>query len=198
MQHSLSDRRMNRLLQLLLIATFLPLCWFGMMAVHELGHVIGAYATGGRVARVVLHPLAISRTDLAHNPHPLIVAWSGPVIGVLLPLVVLGVFRLAGLPGRYLVRFFAGFCLIANGAYLGAGAWAGIGDAGDLLRLGTRIGWLLAFGLLTVPAGLFLWHGLGPHFGLGKGNARVEPGAVAASCGLLLAILVLQWLLGAW
>ena len=28
--------------------------WYGMMIVHELGHVAGAWLSGGRVARVVL------------------------------------------------------------------------------------------------------------------------------------------------
>ena len=64
---------MARFQQLLLIGTFLPLCWLAMMATHELGHVLGAYISGGRVSQVVLHPLTISRTDLAHNPHPLLV-----------------------------------------------------------------------------------------------------------------------------
>jgi hypothetical protein len=44
---------MNRLHQVLLIGTFLPLCWLVMMAVHELGHVLAAVATGGMVQGVV-------------------------------------------------------------------------------------------------------------------------------------------------
>ena len=60
----------------------------GMQAVHEAGHVFGAWATGGRVARVVLHPLTISRTDLEHNPYPLAVVWAGPVFGVVVPVVL--------------------------------------------------------------------------------------------------------------
>ena len=55
--------------------------WLGMQAVHESGHALAARLTGGRVARVVLYPLTISRTDLADNPHPLAVAWAGPVVG---------------------------------------------------------------------------------------------------------------------
>ncbi len=51
---------MKRVHQSVLIGSFLPLCWLGMMAVHELGHVVGAWLTGGRVAKVVLHPLTIS------------------------------------------------------------------------------------------------------------------------------------------
>ena len=56
-------------------------CWSAMMAVHELGHVVGAAMTGGTVRQVVLHPLAISRTDVGANPYPTIAVWLGPVIG---------------------------------------------------------------------------------------------------------------------
>jgi hypothetical protein len=102
-----------------------------MMAVHELGHVLGAKTTGGTVERVVLHPLAISRTDVSPNPRPLLVVWAGPIVGVLLPLALLIVFKAAKILLTYLVQFFAGFCLIANGAYLGAGSFSGAGNASD-------------------------------------------------------------------
>ena len=108
---------MNRLYQWLLIVTFLPLCWLAMQAVHELGHVTAAWATGGRVNKVVLHPLAISRTDTTGSAHRLAVVWAGPVIGVALPLAILGLFKAARWKWDYLAQFFAGFCLIANGAY---------------------------------------------------------------------------------
>ena len=68
----------------------------------------------------------------------------------------------------YLLRFFAGFCLIANGTYLAVGSLDNVGDAGDLLRHGASIGQLWVFGGLCVPAGFLLWHRLGPHFGLGR------------------------------
>jgi hypothetical protein len=74
--------------QVILIASTLLGSWLGMQAVHELGHVAGAWLTGGRVEKVVLHPLTISRTDLAHNPAPLLVVWAGPTVGVLLPLAL--------------------------------------------------------------------------------------------------------------
>src|SRR5437764_5916291 len=110
---------MRRLYQVVLIGSTLLGSWLGMQAVHESGHVLGAWATGGEVARVVLHPLTISRTDLARNPRPLPVTWAGPVVGVLLPLAALGLAAALRRPGVYLLRFFAGSCLIANGAYLG-------------------------------------------------------------------------------
>jgi hypothetical protein len=154
----------------ILAVCFLALCWMGMQAVHELGHVLAAYATGGTVERVVLHPLTISRTDLSHNPHPLVVAWAGPILGVLFPLICWGGFYLGRLRGEKLLRFFAGFCLIANGAYLGFGSVGRVGDAGDLLRHGTLPSLLWVFGGVAIGAGFALWHSLGPRLGLQRRN----------------------------
>ena len=39
---------MKRLPQLLLIASTLVASWFGMQAVHEFGHVLGAWLNRGR------------------------------------------------------------------------------------------------------------------------------------------------------
>ncbi|WP_139228397.1 hypothetical protein [Planctomicrobium piriforme] len=60
-------------------------CWLGMQIVHESGHVLAAWATGGSVVAVDLHPLHISRTDVRPNPWPRVVIWSGPIWGVLTP-----------------------------------------------------------------------------------------------------------------
>ena len=180
---------MNRLHQVLLIATFLPLCWLAMMLVHELGHVLGALATGGVVSKVVLHPFAISRTDLSQNPHPLFVVWSGPIVGAVLPLTLLALVKVARCPWPYLARFFAGFCLIANGAYLSVGSFDGIGDTGVAIRHGTPMWYLWVFGLITFPLGLLLWHGLGPSFGLGKEAQKIDRGAAHVSCTLLVLML---------
>lgn len=181
---------MKRLHQCVLIASFVPLCWLAMMAVHELGHVLGAWFTGGHVTRVVLHPLAISRTDVSPNPSPLLVVWAGPLFGVLLPLATWLVFSLARIPGAYLSRFFAGFCLVANGAYIGLGSVDGIGDAGEMTRHGTPIWWLWLFGVLAAPSGLLLWHRIGSHFGLGESRGRVEVWAAYVSLSLLLLTLI--------
>jgi hypothetical protein len=162
-----------------------------MQAGHELGHVLGAALSGGRVGRVVLHPLTISRTDLAANPHPLAVAWAGPLGGVLLPLLLGVSAARIRLPGAFLLRFFAGFCLIANGAYLAFGSFDRAGDAGDLLRHGAARWMLWAFGAVTVPTGLWLWHGQGPHFGLAAAKGRVSPAAAFASLGVCLSLLAL-------
>lgn len=152
------------------MVAYLAICWYAMMVVHELGHVIGAWLTGGVVQQVILHPLAISRTDLSVNPHPLPVVWCGPIVGCLLPtLMWLAVCQLAE-KFSHLVRFFAGFCCVANGAYLGIGSFESIGDAGALLKHQCPIGYLWLFGIATIPAGFALWNGLSPAFGLAKRN----------------------------
>jgi hypothetical protein len=187
---------MKRFHQALLIASTILASWLGMQAVHELGHVLGAWLTGGRVARVVLHPLTISRTDLAHNPAPLVVVWAGPLLGVLLPLIVWGLAAAVRLPLAFLLRFFAGFCLVANGAYIGGGAFDRLGDAGDMLRHGSPIWLLWLFGAAAVPAGLWLWHRQGAHFGLGPAKGEVSRGAAAASLTALVTLIVLGLAVG--
>jgi hypothetical protein len=148
-------------------AALLLACWMGMQGVHEAGHVVGAWVTGGRVEKVVVHPLTISRTDLAENPRPLVVAWAGPLFGTTAP--VAGWLMLAGVRWRwaFVVRFFAGFCLVANGVYIGAGSFWAIGDCGEMLRHGSPLWVLWLFGVVATPAGFWLWHGEGRRFGLG-------------------------------
>lgn len=188
---------MNRVNQVILIAPFLPFCWLAMMVVHELGHLLGAYVSGGQVERVILHPLAISRTDLSGNPHPLVVCWAGPVFGIVLPLLLHAVIRQLCKEFKSISQFFAGFCMVANGAYLGIGSIHGIGDSGDLLRLGTPIWLLWIFGLCSSAAGLWLWNGLGPSFGFGSAKGKVETRIAYISLGLFTTIVLLELIFGA-
>lgn len=182
---------MKYLDQAILIVSTLIASWLGMQVVHELGHVLGAWLTGGTVAKVVLHPLAISRTDLARNSHPLIVAWAGPLIGTLLPLGLWGLGAASRATWSFLPRFFAGFCLIANGAYIGCGAFVGVGDAQELLRHGAPARLLGAFGVVCVALGLWLWHRQGRHFGLGPDRAEIGASLAYSSTAVCVALVVL-------
>jgi hypothetical protein len=121
----------------------------------------------------VLHPLEISRTDVAPNPHPQFVAWGGPVWGSLLPCAWWWVASRVGWSRAWLIRFFAGFCLIANGGYLLGGSIYPVGDAEVLLREGAPRASLLAFGIVATSLGLALWNGLGHHFGI-AGDVHVK------------------------
>jgi hypothetical protein len=203
---------MNRLYQVILIASFLGFSWLAMQAVHELGHVLGAAATGGTVTKVVLHPATISRTDVAPNPRPLAVVWAGPIVGVLAPLAAWLATRALRLPGVFLFRSFAGFCLIANGAYIGAGTATAAADAGDMLRHGAAHGQLILFAVLATSLGLYLWHGQGRHFGLvpvqrasgtagdtapgDSASGEVSRAAAVASLLLFTLVFAVEWIFG--
>lgn len=179
----------KRIPQIVLIGTFIPFCWLAMQVVHELGHVLAAWATKGEVTKVALHPLTMSRTDLAENPHPLAVVWGGPLFGSLIPLAAFGVASISRVSGVYLFRFFAGFCLVANGVYIGTGwALANGADPGVMIDNGSPRWLLIAFGLLTFPPGLYLWHRQGSYFGLGEANGKVSNMAAAVSAALLAAL----------
>lgn len=156
-----------RLMQAMFAMSVIGLSWLAMMAVHEIGHVLHALVSGGSVVRVILHPLAISRTDVAPNPHPQFVAWGGACWGTLIPLGLWLLVRWLAPKYAFLAAFFAGFCLIANGLYLAADSFTGVGDGGDLLSHGAAAWQLLLFGVPATIAGFWLWHGLGPRLGLG-------------------------------
>jgi len=185
----------TRVWQVLLIVSTIGLSWLGMMAVHELGHVLAAWLSGGRVVGVVLHPLAISRTDVAPNPRPRLVAWGGPLFGTIAPLCMLAGARLAARRYRYLLAFFAGFCCVANGLYLAVGSWASVGDAGDLLRHGAARWQLILFGIPSAAVGLWLWNGLGPHFGFGAAHGKVDRAVSVWLASALLTMIFVELLL---
>lgn len=162
----MNSRRIHLIALLIGLALF---SWPMMMLVHEAGHMLGALMTGGSINRLVWHPLAFSRTDISPNPQPLLVVWSGPVIGVLIPVILERVARMFFAELNYIFKLFAGFCLIANGCYIGFGVFDRAGDAGDMLRLGTPAWIMIAFGILATVLGFWLWHrasfrpGLGHH-----------------------------------
>ena len=183
--------------EILIVSTLLG-SWLGMQAVHELGHVCGAWLTGGKVQKVALHPLTISRTDLAENPSPLAVVWAGPILGALLPILLWLVATMTKMPGSFVLRFFAGFCLTANGLYISLGSFGRVGDCDEMLRSGSELWHLWLFGLLTVPAGIWLWHGQGAEFGLGKSPKEVSPAIAYAMLGIVLTVIAAELVVGIW
>ncbi len=172
----------------LFLIFFLTNCWLWMQGVHEFGHVLGALCSNGHVKCVVWHFAAISRTDVMPNPHPLLVCWAGPVTGSFLPALASALLR-----NSKPLRFFAGFCLIANGAYISVGSIDRVGDAGELLKLSTP-GWALWLaGGIAIFTGFWIWHRMGS---IGKfkqwttpsSSVRFQAGLLAATVGLQLVL----------
>lgn len=172
------------------------LCWYGMQAVHEAGHVAATYALGGQVEHLTLHPLAFSETGRSGSRSPQLDTWAGAVAGCLLPLLLWGVLRRWPRGVDY-GRFFAGFCLLANGLYLGAG-WLGgasAGDAADLVRLGTPAWLLVLFGAGTAGAGFWCLSPMGHLLGYAPG-ARVSRRQTVAVALLAVLFTLLGLLVG--
>jgi hypothetical protein len=178
----------------LLILTTAFTFWLLMMAVHEGGHALGAWATGGRITRVILSPFSLSRTDVSPNPSPLTVVWCGPLVGAAFPALLCAVATLLRWPLRRWLRAFAGFCLVVNGLYIASGVFVIAGDTDELLRLGVGRATLGITGLPPALTGLWLWHRLGPQWGLASAPAdRVRKWAclsiaaiIATACLMLV------------
>lgn len=132
--------------------------WWPMMAVHEFGHVVGCMFSGAKVEQVILWPWTISQTIRSESQAPLIDTWFGPVLGGVIPALAYLLVSNKQFLGRDFLGFFAGFCLIANGAYIGTGWMDHAGDAGDLIRLGCPLYILIIFGIISCGCGLLIWN----------------------------------------
>ncbi|MFT5303320.1 MAG: hypothetical protein ACI814_004139 [Mariniblastus sp.] len=143
------------------VVLLLAFCWLAMMAVHEFGHIIGAILSGSTIEQVVLSPLTISRTDVRPNNAPTLVVWLGPILGCLIPWLFAWIIPQHRTVEKNIGLFWGGFCLIANGAYIGLGSIDQIGDCGEMLRNGSPPAALWGFGILAVGSGFYAWHRLG-------------------------------------
>lgn len=169
------------------VVVTLAFSWLYMQWTHELGHILAGLASGAAIDRVILDPRTFSMTQFHSTPHPLIAAWGGPVLGVIIgagiPLLLTRV-----LPGfRFSLRIIAAFVLLANGLYIGLGAAYPVGDAQSLIMFGSPR-WLLAvFGVACMlPARQILIHIFQ--------NKPIPPGRRPA--GLLVFLTVLMVIVG--
>ncbi|MDP1799657.1 MAG: hypothetical protein Q8K78_19345 [Planctomycetaceae bacterium] len=93
--------------------------WCVMTVTHECGHIVGGWLGGGTLIHAELRPWHLPHSLLEPDPHPLLTVWSGPLLGVIVPVLMALIIR------RRWMWFFADFCLLANGAYLATGWIAG-------------------------------------------------------------------------
>ena len=178
--------------QILFYLLILSLCWLLFQVVHEFGHVLGAVVSGGTVQTVILHPLVISRTDVAPNPSPLVVVWAGPIMGSLIPLVTAMALHRVHSTWPTALKFFAGFCLIANGAYIGLACFDQVGDCRVMIQNGTPVWQMLTFGLVTVSIGFLNWHRLGSPSALLKEDCMVKLSDTLIAAAVFLILVVFE------
>ncbi|MGE3407168.1 MAG: hypothetical protein AB7I37_10170 [Pirellulales bacterium] len=187
---------LNRLHQALLLVSTLLLSWLGMMVFHLLGHLVYAVMADALIFGVELQPFSLSaEPKILFNPRPMLVAWGGPIWGSALPILLLWMVRATRPTWTYLATFFAGFCLIANGAHLAFGAFIPAGDAKQMLRLGMPQWVLVAFGFPVLVAGIGLLHGLSKPFGIGVPGGMVNRRHAWGVTAAWMLLAVVEWLL---
>ncbi len=129
---------------LLLIAS-----WTVMTFTHEAGHLVGGWFCGGTLLAADLLPWHMPYSIFSPDPKPLVTLWSGPILGVLVPLLAALVIRREGM------WFIAHFCLLANGTYLASAWWSGDPylDAPKLLKHGASPATIGFYCLVTIVVG---------------------------------------------
>nr|WP_047815590.1 hypothetical protein [Rhodopirellula islandica] len=116
---------------------------------HELGHVVGGWISGATLIEIDLRPWHLPYSIHSPDPAPLITLWSGPVLGVLVPVAIaLGA-------NRRVLWFVADFCLLANGTYLALAWFSGEAflDAPRLFQAGASKPMVAAYCILTIGVG---------------------------------------------
>jgi hypothetical protein len=118
------------------------LAWCVMTFTHELGHLLGGWASGGQLQHAELRPWKLPHSHFEPNPRPLITLWAGPL-------------TLAAILKRPWAWFVANFCLLANGCYL-ATSWVSgepFLDAPRLIKEGASPLSLVLYCLVTIGFG---------------------------------------------
>ena len=165
-------------------------------AIHELGHALAMWATGGSVTRLMLHPFSWSQISYGAPPTcPLLIAWAGVVFASscgLLLLVVIRPWR-----GAWTVPLaITGLCtLVVNGLYLTVDSlFLAGGDATQLILHGTPRPFVILTGVGLTALGLAVGHLLLPRIGLTATDGVVSRIAILEGGigSYLIAMLVYQ------
>ncbi|MCA9064676.1 MAG: hypothetical protein KDA96_16505 [Planctomycetaceae bacterium] len=140
---------MNRRIAALCALT--AVSWITMTLTHECGHLIGGWFSGATLQQADLLPWHLPYSVFDPNPHPLLTLWSGPLLGILVPV------GFAGLVRHERVWFIASFCVLANGLYL-AVAWVSGDrwlDTTQLLEHGAAPVSIAMYCLFTISTGYY-------------------------------------------
>lgn len=134
------------------LCLLLVISWCVMTTTHECGHLVGGWLSGATLTKYDLCPWHLPYSMHQPDPHPLVTLWSGPILGVFAPLIV---FFLR--PNPFL-KGVAGFSLLANGVYLGAGLLSNDSflDTTRLIREGAWQGTIILYSLLCSVSGYIL------------------------------------------
>lgn len=143
------DALSNRYRRILRFAYLLLLSWCTMTFVHEAGHVLCGWVSGGTLQQADLLPWHLPFSIFEPDPHPLFTLWGGPVLGVLIPWLVACLLRMKW------AWFVAHFCLLANGSYIACAWFSGerLLDTARLLEHGAYPASIATYCAITITLG---------------------------------------------
>ncbi len=138
------------------IATLLLLGSFAfaynvVSALHELGHVVGALATGGHPHSLVLHPFSTSSVEVSPDPRPLVTYGAGVLAPPVVGLALFRALRHVQAPVLLPVLLIPSIAWASSGLYLVVGAALQVGDAAVLMQTGIPRAALFAAGAACLP-----------------------------------------------
>lgn len=139
-------------------------------AIHELGHAIGTWITGGDVYRIYLHPFLPGHCYHSETVHPGITTWAGALFSVCVGMILIIALWRRRAP-RFAPFFAIGvFSLLGNGSYFIVGLLSRFGDPWYIVRrLGASAAGPISFGIISIGIGVVVCAlSLGPVFGIGR------------------------------
>ncbi len=126
------------------------------MFLHEMGHVLAGWASGGDFRYIDVYPFHFSTTILQPNPHPGLVIWSGLLMGWLLPLLTIPVWKLQWAAIGPTLKCWSAYCWLAFGAYLALAAGESLSDTGQLRTEGWPLALLISVGTTLAIIGYLI------------------------------------------
>lgn len=144
---------------ILLLFGFVTIGMSVAIKLHELGHAVAMWVTGGQVERITINPFSWSYTYYASAPlFPIVTSWAGVVMGTVFAVLLLLISGL--LNNQYLLLLLMITNVVAaaqNGLYLLIDSLLLIGgDATHLIALGVSKIVLIGVGTFLVGSSVLL------------------------------------------
>ena len=142
-----------------------------MTFTHEAGHILGGWCCGGTLADADLLPWHLPYSFFSPDPHPLITLWSGPILGVIAPVIIAACVR------RDWAWLIAYFCVLANGVYIATALFSGDPqlDTPKMLHQGANPVSILIYCVLAIVAGYAGFRRYGKRFFSQTATVATEP-----------------------
>ena len=155
----MTDKNENLLKSIFLLFGSFVFARFFATFLHEHGHAIAAWATGGKVCRIVFHPFSWSYVNhYSSKPgYENIVTWAGPLFAVFVGLLLLIIVWRWHRPNIMPVLMIGVVACCKDGSYLIISCLANTrGDGATLVKHGTPLVVVVAVGFILFAIGIVL------------------------------------------